>query len=67
MGERRVRYHLLALAVVLVWGVTFVCTKVLIGAGLHPVDIWPASCRYLLDPVRPGLRRDLAVHPPDRA
>ena len=40
MGERRVRYHLLALAVVLVWGVTFVCTKVLIGAGLHPVDIF---------------------------
>ena len=40
MGESRVRYHLLALAVVLVWGVTFVCTKVLIGAGLHPVDIF---------------------------
>ena len=40
MGESRARYHLLALAVVLVWGVTFVCTKVLIGAGLHPVDIF---------------------------
>ena len=40
MGESRVRYHMLALAVVLVWGVTFVCTKVLIGAGLHPVDIF---------------------------
>ena len=40
MGKSRVRYHLLALAVVLVWGVTFVCTKVLIGAGLHPVDIF---------------------------
>ena len=40
MGESRLRYHLLALAVVLVWGVTFVCTKVLIGAGLHPVDIF---------------------------
>ena len=36
----RVRYHLLALAVVAVWGVTFVCTKVLIGAGMHPVAIF---------------------------
>ena len=35
-----IRYHLLALAVVAVWGVTFVCTKVLIGAGMHPVDIF---------------------------
>ena len=33
-------YHLLALAVVAVWGVTFVCTKVLIGAGMHPVAIF---------------------------
>ena len=40
MGESKFRYHLLALAVVLVWGVTFVCTKVLIAAGLHPVDIF---------------------------
>ena len=42
MGETRgkLRYHLLALAVVAVWGVTFVSTKVLIGAGLHPVDIF---------------------------
>ena len=36
----RLRYHLLALAVVAVWGVTFVCTKVLIGAGMHPVAIF---------------------------
>ena len=36
----RIRYHLLALAIVAVWGVTFVSTKVLIGAGLHPVDIF---------------------------
>ena len=28
-------YHLLAFAVVAVWGVTFVCTKVLIGARLQ--------------------------------
>ena len=33
-------YHLLALAVVAVWGVTFVCTKVLIGAGMHPAAIF---------------------------
>ena len=46
MGERKFRYHMLALAVVLVWGVTFVCTKVLIAAGLHPVDIF--WIRYVL-------------------
>lgn len=40
MGKSRLRYHLLALAVVAVWGVTFVCTKVLIGAGMHPVAIF---------------------------
>lgn len=34
------RYHLLAFAVVAVWGVTFVCTKVLINAGMHPVAIF---------------------------
>ena len=36
----RYKYHLLALAVVAIWGVTFVCTKVLIGAGMHPVTIF---------------------------
>lgn len=40
MDKRRIRYHLLALAVVAVWGVTFVSTKVLIGAGMHPVAIF---------------------------
>ena len=35
-----IQYHLLALAVVAVWGVTFVSTKVLIGAGMHPVAIF---------------------------
>ena len=34
------RYHLLALAVVAVWGVTFVSTKVLIGAGMRPAAIF---------------------------
>lgn len=33
------KYHLLALAVVAVWGVTFVSTKVLIGAGMQPAAI----------------------------
>ena len=38
--QGKARYHLLALAVIAVWGVTFVCTKVLIGAGMHPVAIF---------------------------
>ena len=46
MPANRLRYHLLALAVVAVWGVTFVSTKVLIGAGMHPVAIF--FCRFLL-------------------
>ena len=33
-------YHLLALLVVAVWGVTFVCTKILIAAGLKPAEIF---------------------------
>ncbi|MBQ3765692.1 MAG: DMT family transporter [Bacteroidales bacterium] len=40
VASRSIRYHLLALAVVAVWGVTFVSTKVLIGAGMHPVAIF---------------------------
>lgn len=40
MPGKRIKYHLLALAVVAVWGVTFVSTKVLIGAGMHPVPIF---------------------------
>ena len=40
MSAKNLRYHLLALAVVAVWGVTFVCTKVLINAGMHPVAIF---------------------------
>lgn len=46
MGVKGLRYHLLALATVAVWGVTFVSTKVLIGAGMHPVAIF--VCRFLL-------------------
>lgn len=39
-------YHILALAVVAVWGVTFVCTKSLIGAGLEPARIF--FCRFII-------------------
>ena len=46
MAARSFRYHLLALAVVAVWGVTFVCTKVLIGAGMQPAAIF--FCRFIL-------------------
>ena len=38
--QSHLRHHLLALAVVAVWGVTFVSTKVLIGAGMHPAAIF---------------------------
>ena len=40
MARSRFIYHLLALAVVAVWGVTFVCTKELIRAGLQPAEIF---------------------------
>lgn len=40
MARSRFFYHLLALAVVAVWGVTFVCTKVLITSGMDPAAIF---------------------------
>lgn len=40
MSSNKFAYHLLALAVVAVWGVTFVCTKKLIGAGMDPAGIF---------------------------
>lgn len=46
MALTRLKYHLLALAVVAVWGVTFVCTKVLIAAGMEPAGIF--AIRFLL-------------------
>ena len=46
MKQPRFRYHLLALLVVAIWGVTFVCTKVLIGAGMHPAAIF--FCRFTI-------------------
>ena len=36
----RLHWHLLALVVVAIWGVTFVCTKTLISAGLDPAEIF---------------------------
>ena len=44
--KSRLPYHLLAFAVVAVWGVTFVSTKVLIAAGLRPAGIF--FIRFLL-------------------
>ena len=46
MAAAKLRYHLLALIVVTIWGVTFVCTKVLIGTGMHPAAIF--FCRFIL-------------------
>ena len=40
MEKKRFVYHLLAFAVVAVWGVTFVCTKTIIAAGMHPAAIF---------------------------
>lgn len=40
MESSRLKYHLLALSVVAVWGTTFVSTKVLIEAGLDPTAIF---------------------------
>lgn len=46
MAGGKLKYHLLALAVVAVWGVTFVSTKVLIAAGMAPAAIF--FCRFTL-------------------
>ena len=40
MAKNRFFFHLLALTVVAIWGVTFVSTKTLIGAGMHPAAIF---------------------------
>ncbi|MBO4917737.1 MAG: DMT family transporter [Bacteroidales bacterium] len=40
MNKSLLGYHALALLVVAIWGVTFVCTKVLISAGLQPAQIF---------------------------
>ena len=46
MNKTLLGYHALALLVVAIWGVTFVCTKVLISAGLMPAQIF--AIRFLL-------------------
>ena len=46
MRSGALKYHLLALATVAVWGVTFISTKVLIGAGMQPAAIF--VCRFIL-------------------
>lgn len=46
MERPSLKYHLLALAVVAIWGITFVSTKVLIGAGMQPAAIF--VCRFIL-------------------
>lgn len=46
MAKASIRYHLLALAVVAVWGVTFVSTKVLLASGMVPAAIF--VCRFTL-------------------
>lgn len=38
-NNKTFRYHLLAILTVIIWGTTFVSTKVLIGNGLTPVEI----------------------------
>lgn len=38
--NRKIIYHLLALAVVSVWGFTFISSKILINAGLSPAQIF---------------------------
>ena len=46
MNRSLLGYHALALLVVVIWGVTFVCTKGLISAGLMPAQIF--AIRFLL-------------------
>ena len=41
--QKAFQYHFLAILVVAIWGVTFVCTKVLIGAGMAPAAIGSAA------------------------
>ncbi|MBQ5984928.1 MAG: DMT family transporter [Bacteroidales bacterium] len=46
MSKHRFLYHLTALTVSAVWGVTFVSTKVLINAGMQPMAIF--AVRFLV-------------------
>lgn len=44
--NRNILVHILAFAIVCVWGTTFVSSKVLINNGLRPADVF--FCRFLL-------------------
>lgn len=39
-GQGLVLYHLYALIVVTAWGLSFICTRVLLDNGLHPIEIY---------------------------
>ena len=59
MGKRSYIYHIMAVAVVSIWGTTFVSTKVLLAAGLSPAGIFAirfalAYCGIWLFPERGG-------------
>lgn len=45
-GSKNVLYHLIALFTVIIWGITFISTKVLLANGLSPADIF--FFRFLL-------------------
>lgn len=63
MAEARSRlpWHLLALAVVAVWGITFVSTKTLISAGLDPAEIF--VIRFTMAYIGIGIISFLSRHP----
>jgi len=46
MNHKISRYHLIAFIIVVIWGTTFISTKVLILNGLSPEDIF--LCRFVL-------------------
>ena len=65
MARTKFIWHLLALAVVAVWGVTFVSTKTLISAGLDPAEIF--VIRFTMAYAGIWLYSLLSRHPrPDR-
>ena len=74
MSTSRLPWHLLALVVVAIWGLTFVSTKTLISAGLDPAEIFVVrfSVAYLgilvLSILRARHARSISRHArPDRA
>lgn len=39
LGQRNILYHAIAIVTVVIWGTTFVSTKILINIGLSPAEI----------------------------